>query len=265
MKKTFRIVIAAVVLASSYGCVSQPAQHDTTLHPDAPTTGEEAPERLRARVHAQLAASYLELGNVGVALEEVKESLSADPNYGPAYNIAGIVYSRLKEDRLAEQNFQRALAINPNDSDAHNNYGSFLCNRKQEQEAVKHFLAAVRNPLYSTPDRSYVNAGLCSRRAGKLEEAVEYFQAALKMRPNEGQALFQLAEMSYLRKDYAAAKGFLGSLAQTGVSTAEVLWLGARVERRLGNSNAEASYARQLKNRYPNSMEANALTAGRYE
>jgi type IV pilus assembly protein PilF len=264
MKKTVRIAVALVVLLVGHGCVTQPAS-DTTLNPEAPTTGDETPERVRARVHSQLAASYLEIGNLGVALEEVKEALSADPNFGPAYNVAGIVYARLKEDRLAEQNFQRALSINPNDSDAHNNYGSFLCNRKQEQEAVRHFLAAVRNPLYPSPDRSYVNAGLCSRRSGNLAEAAEYFQAALKLRPGEPQALFQLAEMSYLRGDYAAAKGFLGSLAHTGVSTAEVLWLGARVERRLGNSNAEASYARQLKNRFPDSTEARALGAGRYE
>ncbi|HUF82920.1 MAG TPA: type IV pilus biogenesis/stability protein PilW [Burkholderiales bacterium] len=264
MRRTVRLAIAFVVLVAGYGCVTQPAQ-DSALHPEAPTTGDESPERVRARVHAQLAASYLEIGNLGVALEEVKEALTSDPSYGPAYNVAGILYSRLKEDRLAEQNFQRALSLNPNDSDAHNNYGSFLCNRKQEQEAVKHFLAAVRNPLYPSPDRSYVNAGLCSRRAGNLAEAAEYFQAALKIRPGEAQALFQLAEMSYLRGDYAGAKGYLGSLAHTGVSTAEVLWLGARVERRLGNANAEASYARQLKNRFPDSAEARALGAGRYE
>jgi type IV pilus assembly protein PilF len=82
---------------------------------------------VRARLHTELAAGYFELGNIGVALEEVKEALRADPNYSPANNVAGLVYSQLKEDALAEQSFQRALSLSPGDYDANNNYGEFLC------------------------------------------------------------------------------------------------------------------------------------------
>lgn len=257
-------VALAIALLTAYGCATQPGP-DAGLKPDTPTTGEEAQERSRARIHTQLAAGYMELGNMGVALEEIKEAQRSDPGYGPAYNVGALIYAALKEDGLAEQSFQRALVINPNDHDAHNNYGSFLCDRKREGEAIKHFLAAVRNPLYQNPDRSYVNAGLCSRRAGRDADAAEYFETALKIRPSEPQALYQLADMAYARSDYATAKSLLVRLTQAGVATPEVLWLGARVERRLGDRNAEASYARQLRNRYPNSAEARALSAGRFE
>ena len=47
--------------------------------------------------------------------------------------------------------------------------------------------------------------------------------------------------------------------------TAESLWLGVRVERRLGDRNSEASYAMQLRNKFPNSVEARALGAGKFE
>ena len=73
---------------------------------------------------------------MGVALEEVGIALRADPNYGPAHNVAGLVYGRLKEDRLAQQSFERALRINPLDSDANNNYGLFLCQRQREEEGI---------------------------------------------------------------------------------------------------------------------------------
>jgi type IV pilus assembly protein PilF len=262
MRSVFATLVA--VLATAYGCATQPLP-DSEARPEARTMGDEAVERSRARIHTELAAGYMEIGNLGVALEEIREALRSDPNYGPAHNIGALIYASLNEDRLAEQSFQRALAINPGDSDAHHNYGSFLCDRKRETEAAKHFVAAVRNPLYPNPERSYVNAGLCSRRAGNLADAAAYFESALKLRPAEPQALYQLADLSYVRGDYAAAKGLLGRLAQTGIFTAEVLWLGARVERRLGDRNAEASYARQLKNRFPNSAEARALSAGRYE
>ena len=65
-------------------------------------------DRVRARVHTELAASYFELGNIPVALEEAKEALRADANYGPAHNVMGLVYAQLKEDRLAEESFRRA-------------------------------------------------------------------------------------------------------------------------------------------------------------
>ena len=71
----------------------------------------------------------LEIRNLGVALEEAGIAQRADPTYGPAYNIAGLVYIELKDDRNAEESFRQALRVNSRDSDAHNNYGTFLCTR----------------------------------------------------------------------------------------------------------------------------------------
>jgi len=255
------LVIACLALP---GCATQPAD-DPMLRSASNTTGDETSERLRARIHTELAASYFELGNIGVALEETKEALRADPNYSPAHNVAGLVYSQLKEDTLAEQSYQRALSLNPGDYDANNNYGEFLCQRKREQESIGYFLAAVRNPLYPTPDRSYVNAGVCSRRSGDMASAEKFFMMALKVRPTQAQALYQMAEITYARRDYGAAKNYLNRLTQVAPATAEVLWLGVRVERRLGDRNSAASYALQLRNKYPSSREAQALSAGQFE
>lgn len=230
-----------------------------------PPKQEQAP-RTRARAHTELAASYYELGNMAVALEEVKEAISADADYGPAYNVAGLIYADLKEDQLAQENFQRALRIDATDSDTNNNYGRFLCDRRREAEAIKYFLAALRNPLYQTPDRSYVNAGLCTLRQGDVAGAESYFMQALKVRPTHPQALYQLADIAYGRGDAQTAKDYLLRLDKVAAPTsAEVLWLWLRVERKLGDRNAEASYAAQLRRSFPDSKEASALLAGRYE
>src|SRR5262249_21137683 len=129
-------LIACLMLAA---CVSQQRSDDSSLKSQSPTSGDETGDRTRARIHTELAASYYDLGNMPVALEEVREALRADGNYGPANNVAGLIYGRLKEDRLAEDSFRRALAISPTDYDAHNNYGLFLCDRKREREAIEHF------------------------------------------------------------------------------------------------------------------------------
>jgi type IV pilus assembly protein PilF len=235
------------------------------VKPSADTTGSEVEQRTRSRLRTELAAGYFERGNMSVALEEVGLALRADPNYGPAYNVAGLIYAALKEDRLAEQNFTQALRINAQDSDANHNYGWFLCQRKREQEALKFFLAAVRNPLYQTPERSYLNAALCARNIGDVAAAEEYLRQAAQVRPNFVPALYYLADIAYGRGDYLGARKYLTSVTRLVSPSPEVLWLGVRIERKLGDKNSEASYALQLRNNFPESAQARALLAGQYE
>ena len=245
------------------GCAGPQQQRGDSTHDSAaPTVGAESPDRTRARIHTELAAGYYEVRNLAVALEETREALRSDATFGPAYNVAGLVYGALGEDRQAEEAFQRAVKLNPNDSDANHNYGQFLCQRKREEEGIRYFLAAVRNPLYQNPERSYTNAGVCARLRGDNVSAENYFQLALKSRIAQPQALFHMAELNFGRGDYAGAKTYLTRLTQITVPNAEVLWLGVRVERRLGDRNSEASYALQLRNKFPDSKEARALATG---
>ena len=252
--------VAFAALLALGGCAmprSEPA-----FKPAVTTTGPENQTRDRARIHTELAAGYYEMGNMSVALEEVREALRAEPNYGPAYNVAGLIYADLKQDRFAHEHFQRALRIDPLDSDANNNYGRFLCDRKREDDAIRHFLAALRNPLYQTPERSYVNAGLCLRRRGDTAGAEDYFNKALKIRGGEPQALYQLADIAYGRKQYPVAKDYLIRLEKISPANPELLWLALRIERKLGDRNAAASYGTQLTRNFPQSKEARALLAG---
>jgi type IV pilus assembly protein PilF len=257
-----RSLVCFALLGLLAGCATE--QQTSAYRPDVSTMGDDSEARNRARIHTELASGYFELGNLGVALEEIGEALRSDPTYGPAYNVSGLIHADLKEDRLAEQQFGHALRLNPTDSDANNNYGSFLCQRKREEEGIRHFLAALRNPLYQTPERSYVNAGMCSRRRGDLASAQDYFEKALKVRPNQPQALYQLADMMYARGDYAQARPYISRASQV-LPNAEALWLALRLERKLGDRNAEASYAAQLRRQFPDSREARALAAGQFE
>lgn len=255
-------LLAAAALVS--GCATT-GEGDHGVQPTTDTTGNESDARNRARIHTELAAGYFDLGNLGVALEEVRIAQQADPSYAPAYNVAGLVYSALKDERRAEEHFNRALQLSPADPDANNNYGMYLCQRKREEEGIKFLLKAVQNPLYQNPERSLVNAGVCARRRGDDAAAQEFFQRAITVRPNQPQALYQLAELAFSANNYAASQGYLRRFAQSAAANAEVLWLAIRVERKLGNSLGEASYAQQLRKNFPQSKEAAALQAGRFE
>lgn len=254
-------LIAAGLMLIAAGCAvtgNEPASY-------APQSGPDTDAQARARIHTDLAAGYLELGNYGVALQEAAEALKSEPDYASAHNVLGLIYMELHDDKAAETSFQRALRVSPADSDANHNYGTFLCRRKRDKESIKYFLAALRNPLYATPEKSWVNAGMCAQQAGDSGAAEEYFQKALKLRPAHPQALFQLAELAYQRRNYQAAKAYLERRPPDVGPGADVLWLALRIERGLGNRNAESSLGFQLRKNFPDSREARALMAGQYE
>lgn len=218
-----------------------------------------------AKVHTELAAQYYERAQLGVALQELSLALQAEPNYAPAYNVRGLVNMALREDKEADADFRRSLQLDANDSEAHNNYGWFLCQRGRERESARHFLAALKNPLYSTPGKAYLNAGVCSKKAGEMKDAEEFLQKALLFQPDMPEALIGLADLSFANGDDAGAKSYFLRFVQSNTAplSAENLWLAVRIERRLGNKNAEDSYALQLSKRFPDSRETQLMLQGK--
>src|SRR5690606_593333 len=77
-------------------------------------------ERRRARIRLELAAGYYQQRNYSVALDELRQALTIDPDYADAYGMLGLVYMELKESDLADQSFRKALALTPNDPELNN-------------------------------------------------------------------------------------------------------------------------------------------------
>ena len=216
-----------------------------------------------ARIHTELAALYYGQLQYGVALDELKLALSADSKYAPAYSVRGLVYMSLFEDKKAEENFEHSLDLDSKDSGTRNNYGWFLCQRGRDKESIQQFMEAVKNPLYATPEKAYLNAGLCSKKAGKMKEAEAFLKKALSIQPKMTEALLGMAELSFANADYAGAKSYFLRLSRLGAELAAGdLFLAARIERKLGDKNAEASYKLQLRKRFPDSRETQLMLSG---
>jgi len=206
---------------------------------------------------------YFERGQLGIALSETSLATQADRNYAPAYSVRGLIHMALREDKEADEAFMQGLKLDATDSEAHNNYGWFLCQRGREKESIAHFMSAVKNPLYATPERAYLNAGLCSQKAGDLEGAEEFLQRALSAQAGLAQALLGMAEVKFASGDYGSARKYFSRFAQDNDNlSAAQLWLAVRIERKLGNRNGEASYGLQLRKRYPDARETQLFTSG---
>lgn len=247
-----------LVVALLTGCGSQPTQGDTEVPPS-----ESSRALASAKIHTELAGMYYERAQYGVALEELAIAMKKDSDYAPAYNVRGLVHMALLEDDQAERDFKRSLDLDENNSGARNNYGWFLCQRGREEESVKQFMAAVKNPLYTTPEKAFLNAGVCSKKAGKLVEAEAYLKRALIMQPRMAEALLGMAELNYAKADFASAKVYFQRFSQLAPEmTAANFLLAIRIERKLGDRNSEASYKMQLRKRFPESRETQLMLGG---
>ena len=257
----------AVVTAVLAGCgaMKGSSSGDAPVIESRETVGDAGDPRNRAKVHTELAALYYSRGNMAVALEELRIATTADSNYAPAYSMYGLVYMDLRENQLSQTNFERALRLAPTDPDINHNYGLFLCQTGRENESVKYFLQAVRNPLYPTPWRSYSAAGQCVLRKDNLKDAEDYFQRALRQEPNDPQSLLQLGHIRYRQGNMEEARKLVSRYNKLVEPTAESLWLALRVERKLGERVAESSYANQLRRRFNGSREYQLLQRGEYD
>ena len=227
--------------------------------------GEVGDPRNRAKLHTELASMYYSNGNLGVALEELRAAAASDANYAPAYGMYGLVYMQMKDQSRAEASFERALRLAPNDADINHNYGWFLCQTGREPASIKYFLQAIRNPLYPTPWRSYSAAGSCTLRMDQVKEAETYFERALKLDPDEPASLLYLGQIRYKQGRVGEARKLVAQHNKIVTPSAESLWLALRIERRLGERLAEQGYANQLRRRYPQSPEYQALLKGQYD
>lgn len=215
----------------------------------------------RARAHTELGAAYYQQGKMEIALEEFNEAIKIDSNYSFAYNGLGLVHAALGQDAEADANFKQAVLIDPNNSESHNNYGSFLCARNRYDESIAHFLAALKNPLYSTPSVAYANAGICSARNKDIKSAEIYLQKSLQIEPLMHNAALQLAQIEFNRGEVKNAKTTLQNALIAGQSP-EVLWLGIKISRALGDRDAESSYALELRKQFPKSEQSKLLLSG---
>jgi|SRR5215831_3596037 len=224
-----------------------------------------ASPQVRAQLHTDLASGYYERGQMDVALNELSLAIAADPTYPQAYNVYGLVYATLGEDQKAEQNFGRALQLAPGDSEIRQNWGWYLCSHNRAQASLAEFEAAVRNPLYKTPEIALVNAGRCAQSLGDTRLAEQYYRRALGAQPGNALASYGLAQLAYQARNYDQARAWMRGVMLTNNPTPEGLLLGVCVERKLGDRQAELSYVSQLRNRYPEAPETKNLATEKCE
>lgn len=245
------------------GCAAGPQASGSTA--DRVTESDEPDTSRRARIRLELAVGYFDKGQTTIALDELKQSINADPNFFEAYNLRGLIYMRLNDIPLAEESFKRALSINPKAATVQHNYGWLLCQQSRMAEAQSLFNSALTNPAYGDRAKTWMTLGLCQLKFDQSEQAEISLLRSYELDAGNPITGYNLANLFYQRADYVRAQFYVRRINNSELANSETLWLGVKVERKLQNREALAQLGGQLKKRYPQSREAAAFDRGAFD
>lgn len=263
--KLWRLGIAMVLALLVSSCATSSSSLDAVATRDIVTESDKSPERKRANIRLELALAYFQEGKTTIALDEVKLALAADPSYFDAYNLRGLIYMALNDQTLAQASFNKALSLRPRDPDVLHNLGWMKCQQGMYAQGIAHFEDALANPQYGARAKSLMTLGLCQMRAGLRSQAEANLQKAYEYDAGNPVTGFNLANLLFQRGDLTRARFYIRRLNNSELANAESLWLGIRIEKRLGNADAVAQLGLQLEKRFGEAAQTALWRQGAFD
>jgi type IV pilus assembly protein PilF len=247
------------VLAVILGCCLAACTQTRDTHPQK---FKKATPAVTAETDMQLAIEFLREGKMTESRDAIERALAENPASADVQMTAGLIYERLNDAHKAERAYSSGYRLGKDDPNIQNNYAGYLCRSGKAPAGEKLFAEVAHSPLYRTPEVALVNAGVCVRSTGDMVDAEKYFNQALAIRPNMPEAMLQLGNIALDNGDAAQAREVVQRYLAVNVPTAEILWLGVRAERKLGDSAAAAAYARRVQTEFPDSEQAQMMRTG---
>lgn len=261
----FTLGLVFVGLVQLGGCAAGVGTAGNPTARDWVTESDEPAARKRARTRLELATGYFEQGQYVVALDEVKQAIQIDPTYAAAFNLRGLIYTQLRDLRLAEDSFQQALRLDARDGDTWHNLGWMYCLDTRYPMAFDAFRRALETPGYASAARTWMALGICQVRAGQADAGLRSLERSFELDAGHPVTLYNLALLLHQRGDSERARFYIRRLNNSELANAESLWLGIKIENRLQNREAVAQLGEQLRRRFPVSREASAYERGAFD
>jgi type IV pilus assembly protein PilF len=258
---------AALLGVALSACTSTPAPTNQPRNDPAPAPSPAQPDQARiARDRLELASLYFSRGQMEAALDDVRRALEAKPDLAEGHGLLGLIYGSQGEAEKAEASFRRALQLTPRDGDLMHNYGWFLCQQRRYDDANVQFDAALAQPQYRGATRTWLAQGVCFGRAGRWLDAERALLHSYELDPSNPLTAYNLSDVLLRRGELERARFYVRRInSQAELSSAQSLWLAARIEKRRGDSASMEDFGRQLRERFPQSSEALQYERGSFD
>ncbi len=261
------LLLSGLGFAGLSGCASAPsgAVGASAARGEIVTDSDESDQRKRARIRVELALGYFQQGKTNIALDEIKLAIAADPTFSDAYSLRGLVYMALNDFAFAEESFNKALSIHQKDPNVLHNLGWLKCQQAAFGPALMFFEQALADPAYMGRAKTLMAQGLCQVKAGMLTEAEGSFLKSYEYDAANPVTGYNLSRLLFQKSELNRAQFYIRRLNNTEFANAESLWLGIKVEKKMGNLQAVEQLASQLEKRFSQSPEAASYRKGAFD
>ena len=245
------------------GCATSNKKMDD---PNQTYTASDIPAyRQRATNRLQLATLYYQDGKGVFALDEIKQAILVDPGLDQLYWMRGLIQMQLGDNPAAEVSFKTALTINPHSPDLKHNYGVLLCKTNRADEGLRLFDAVLQDPSYGQRAKTYLEQGICLSTVNRKDEAQASFLQSYKLDASNPTTAYMLSSLMFERHEDVRAQFYIRRVNNSEQASAESLWLGIKIERRIGNQDAVSQLAAQLNKRFGTSHQAASYERGAFD
>lgn len=237
-------VLLATWLLALAGCASAPTENQILA-------SQQADAQRRADIRLQLASAYFAEGQYATALTELDHAYQTGQRRADVLGLRALVLMQQGDTAGATRSLRQALQAEPDHPGLLNNMGWLLCETGRFDEGHSYVRRALANRSYQTPAKALLNAGRCSARAGRSEEAADFFRQALSIDPALPGAHASLARLAYAAGDYGRAKMHMLRVLASDQAAKDDYLMALAIERKLGDRVAEQSLSQQWKKRFP--------------
>ena len=148
--------------------------------PDNPLK-EQAQEMLQEAYRLQMS------GHLKEAVESYKKSIEIFPT-AEAYTFLGWAYSFLGDYESAIEECRNAIELDPDFGNPYNDIGAYLIQEGEYDEAIPYLELAMKAKRYATPHFPHYNYGRILERRGLWFEALDEYKTSLDIEPSYGLA-----------------------------------------------------------------------------
>jgi Tfp pilus assembly protein PilF len=147
-----------------------------------------------AEAYRRVGEAYMQQGNFARAMREFNKAEAKNPNDHLLQYDLGFLYLRKKHYDQAIVRFKRALDLKPDYGEAINSMGNAYAGKEDWDQAIFYYKQVVSDILYGTPYFAYSNLGNAYYYKGDLELSEKYYLEALQIKPEFVKALQGLAQ-----------------------------------------------------------------------
>jgi tetratricopeptide (TPR) repeat protein len=238
-----RAGLASAWLAAAGIPIAAQSQRKTPAAPPATSSPKEREDPLASLL--QQANDAIDKMDFAAALDPLQKYIGERPDEPYAHFQLGYAFAGLKRADDAKAEFSRAIALDPKLAAAQLNLGLVLM-EKDPASAAEAFRHAAE--LQLTESRPRFLAGFSLEHAGKFQEAIEQYRAALALSPKDFESHFALGRVMLRSDDVAGAEEqFRAALASRGDAAPAQLGLASALLAEKKYAAAADSFAEYLK------------------